>query len=115
MIQADLFEAPSPKAIARARRDTGIKRAADHAEHVDPTWIERAIGYVKEYCARHPAPFLAEDVREWSEELGFAKPVDGRAWGAVLQRAAKLRIIKRVGYAPANSSNGSPKCLWRSA
>lgn len=29
-----------------------------------------------------------------------------------IQRAARLGIIRRVGYAPAKSSNLAPKCTW---
>lgn len=125
MTQADLFEKftrrgdsivpPTAEEIARIRRDDGIQRAADHADEVDPTWRERALGYVKLYVVAHSAPFLAEDVRAEAEKDGLSPPPTKRAWGPVLQKAAREGIVKRVGYAPANSSNRAPKCLWSAA
>lgn len=120
MTQADLFEKftrrgdsivpPTAEEIARIRRDDGIQRAADHA---DDAWRERAIGYVRLHAAVH-AEFLAEDVRAVAEHDGLPPPPDGRAWGSVMQTAARRGIVKRVGYAPARSSNLSPKVLWGS-
>jgi len=58
------------------------------------------------------SPFTVEVVRtqgmiEW--------PPDDRAWGHATRLAVKRGWIKKVGYAPAASSNGSPKCLWAKA
>lgn len=98
--------------FARLRRDDGIERAADHAGQA---WQRSARGYLLEFLAirlkRHDQ-FLAEDVREFAEKRGITDPPDGRAWGHVLRSAARENIIRKVGYAPARSSNLSPKVLW---
>lgn len=94
---------------ARARRDDGIQRAGDHAGN---EWKDRARGYVLEFLAGNPEPFLAEDLREFAEVRGLFAPPDGRAWGAVIQSAARDGLIRKVGYAPAKSSNLSPKVQW---
>ena len=39
-------------------------------------------------------------------------PEELRAFGGVTLRALHRKIITRVGYAPAHSSNGSPKPLY---
>lgn len=95
---------------AIARRDDGIARAIEHAGQ---RWKRLARGYVLEYLAAQSESFLAEDARAFAERLGFEAPPDGRAWGAVIQGAAREGLIAKVGYAPAKSSNLSPKVLWR--
>ncbi len=96
--------------FARARRDDGIQRSGDHA---GDNWRRGARGYLLEYLASRDGPFMAEDVREFAEARGFQRPPDGRAWGVVFQSAAREHLIVKVGYAPARSSNLSPKVQWR--
>ena len=98
--------------IARARRDDGIQRSGDHAGE---NWRGSARGYLLEYLATTNGPFLAEDVRKFAESRQFAKPPDGRAWGMVFLAASREHLIVKVGYAPAKSSNLSPKVQWRAA
>jgi len=99
---------------ALADRDSGIERAAEKAERVEPGWIEAAIGHVAEFARlRWPEPFLAENAREWAEIHGLPQPTDGRAWGHVLKAAAKRGIVTRAGFGASKSSNLSPKVLWR--
>lgn len=92
------------------RRDAGIARAQRHA---GDEWTERAVALVRRYAADR-STFLAEDFVDWSRGL-IATPPDGRAWGAVIRLAAKRGFIRKVGYAPARTSNTSPKCLWAGA
>lgn len=102
---------------AAAKRDTGMERAEDKANRDAPFWSDRALLAVEKYCAAHPdLKFLGEDVREWAEARKLVSaPDNGRAWGAVFRKAASMKIIRKVGYAPARSSNLSPKCLWKGA
>lgn len=99
---------------AADRRDVGIARAEDRANRDHIQWSEEAEAAVRLYCVQHPRKqFLTEDVRAWAESMGLvSQPENGRAWGAVIQRCARLGLIRRVGYAPAKSSNLSPKPLW---
>jgi hypothetical protein len=99
-----------PIDFVRARRDDGIQRAGDHA---GARWRGQARGYLLEWLAAPRGDFLAEDVREFAERRGLDAPPDGRAWGVVFQSASRDRLISKVGYAPARSSNLSPKVLWR--
>lgn len=94
------------------RRDDGIQRAADHA---GPQWNRIARGYLLEFLARLSIghDFLAENFREFAEGRGLEQPPDGRAYGHVLRSAARDLLIRKVGYAPAKSSNLSAKVLWR--
>lgn len=105
---------PSAEELARARRDLGIARAADHADRVSPEWKAKALAQVKAYAALHPH-FLAEHARGFAEANGLPAAVEPRAWGNVMRCAAFAGFIVADGYAPANSSNRSPKTLWRSS
>lgn len=98
--------------LAAARRDLGIERSGNHAGEA---WKRRARGYLLEYVATHAGSFMAEDVREFAEQRGLDHPPDERAWGSVMQSAARERLIVKDGYAPARSSNLSPKVQWRPA
>jgi hypothetical protein len=77
-------------------------------------WHRAADKLLDEYlvATRCQENFLAEQFVAWAASRIEAPP-DPRAWGPVIQRAAHKKKIIRVGYAPATTSNGSPKCLWR--
>lgn len=106
----DLFE-PSKTAV---KRDKAIQQVVDRADELDPNWSERAYGALTLYCRFfRTVEFIAEDARGWAESRGLiSAPHDSRAWGAVMKRAAKNMLIRKVGYAPAKSSNLSPKVQW---
>lgn len=96
---------------ARARGELGAARAANRAGE---GWKIAALAAVEAYCIAHPGEtFMAEQIREWATHV--PPPPDGRAWGHVMQAARRYGIIEAAGYAPAVSSNGSPKVLWRRA
>jgi len=96
--------------FAATRRDLGIERGAANAGSV---WQRRALGYVREFIALgNRGPFLCEDVRAFAEAAGLPNPPTKRAWGAVMRDARQAGLIRNVGYAPANSSNRSPKVSW---
>jgi hypothetical protein len=99
-----------PFGAAERRRDLGIERAVDHADRVRAEWSERAVELLRSWALGRP-PFLAEQFRETAAKI-VGHPPDARAWGAVVRAAAAEGYIRRVGYAPALSSNLSPKCLW---
>lgn len=94
------------------RRDLGIARARQRAEReCGDTWTRKAAEYLRDYARRaFGQPFLLEDAREVSR---LPKPTNAKAWGAAVQLACRQRWIEKAGYAPARSSNGSPKCVWR--
>lgn len=102
---------------AAAARDTGMAMAVGKADRDQEGWSEDALYALEQYLTAHPdVKFLSEHVREWGERMGFVDaPLNARAWGAVFRRAASLGIIHKIGYAPALSSNLSPKCLWKAA
>lgn len=104
-----MTDQPSLLDWAARRRADGMRRAVEHADIVQVGWSEAAMICLLDYADIIGRPFMVEEVRAAS---GLPAPPDGRAWGAVVQRAARSGAISRVGYAPAKSSNLSPKCLW---
>jgi len=88
--------------------DETIERVGENAGE---QWGDEALDCVLDYSESVDTPFLTEDVREaFSDRL--IEPHDGRAWGHVMRRAARLGAIRKAGYASARSSNGTPKVLW---
>lgn len=95
------------------RRDEGIQRASEHADRVRREWTASTVVYATALVQRRGyKPFLAEEIKEIAERDGVPKPPDGRAWGQVMRNLRRAGIIRHLGYAPAKSSNLSPKCLW---
>lgn len=103
--------------MARAleRRDDGIASSAQHAEEVQPGWQEMAYGWLEwwvDSVAAYPS-FTMEEFRTHPSIIEMDQPAELRAYGALTQRAIRHGLIEKVGYAPAVSSNGSPKALYR--
>jgi hypothetical protein len=98
--------------LVRERRDTGIDRATARAERTHRGWNDAAYYFLLSWepPATNEGRFQAEDVvAAWRGD----PPPDGRAWGGVFQRAARAGMISKVGYAPARTSNLSPKTVWQ--
>lgn len=56
---------------------------------------------------------LTEQIRQIAEPKIGPAPNDGRAWGGVIQKAAKLGYLTSDGrWSPAKTSHGGPKVLW---
>lgn len=112
MNQLDMFGAPVlDMRAARARRDEGMASVEAHANEEIPEWSEYAFVFLMHFARGHKE-FRIEEVR--TAAIGFVPPPpDSRAWGPVVQRAAREGFIKVCGYAPAATSNGSPKPVWR--
>lgn len=92
---------------ARAKRDDGIRRADDNA---DEDWKEHAFLFLETYCREHETVFC-DDL--WA--AGLEPPREGRALGAVMQRAARAGLMRRSGtYRKSVRSNMTPKPVWLS-
>lgn len=117
--QRDLFTAmdlPLAPAADRAAlaRDLGILRSGSRAEREVPGWQAKAIYCLERYLTQVPLAheFLAEEFVKYATAAGLEEPPDGRAYGSVMQSAARRGLIVKVGYRVALSSNLSPKTLW---
>lgn len=94
---------------ARAARDKGIKRAADHADAVHPRWTDMAFDALRAFLATRGhtklRPFTSEDVRLHADRLGLPEPPSLRAWGNVYRRAVKEGLIVKVGVAQSRAAH----------
>lgn len=97
---------------ARARRDVGMSRSVNHAGAV---WAATAFAFVVRYALTHSEPFMTEDVIRAAASEGLPEPPDRRAFGAIMKKAQREGHIVADGYAPAATSNCSPKVRWRRA
>jgi hypothetical protein len=89
----DLFDNPSGAVLAEA----GMTRAADHADRVEEKWSDRAYAILQAHAGRH-AIFTTEDVRSSAIKAHLPRPPDDRAWGAIMKRGLKARIITAGGF-----------------
>ena len=102
-----------PVSTAEYYRDRGIKRAVDHAEKITDNWSEKAYGFLRQYMTRH-CEFMSEDVREASRGI-VPEPPSHRAWGAIIVRAVKEGLIRRLGYQTVKNAKAhcTPASLWQ--
>lgn len=75
-------------------KEAGINLVATN----NTVWI--ALVHLRLVMLSHQKPtFTAEDLRKRCAEDGLPPPLHPNAWGAVFNRAAKLKLIHRVGHA----------------
>lgn len=85
---------------ARAARDAGIQQAAENAEDATPNWNALAYEALRVFAAGKRSSgqaFTSEDVRNSIAASFVPQPPHLRAWGSVFQRAARERLIEKVG------------------
>lgn len=101
-----------PRTQGLALAEQGAQRAADHADRKLSLWSEQAYAAFLRIGKRMGVAHT-DTIRRTAEAEGLPPPPDGRAWGFVAMAMRKAGHVLFAGYAPAKSSNGSPKCLWR--
>ena len=80
-------------------KEIGMDMAAETAEGQQPGFKEKALDFISMYAkSMWNAPFMCEDVRKAWEDNGNPPTKNGRAWGAIISRAAREGIIVHVGY-----------------
>lgn len=101
-------------ALSTERGALAAAACASKADFHSAGWTDKAIELLRVFARNQPAFFTIEAARGViAKEI--PEPPYLRAWGAVTQRAAQAQFIQKVpgAYAPAASSNGSPKPLYR--
>lgn len=93
-------------------RDKGIKKSAEHAEHVRHGWQSDAVAAIHAYPGKE---FQSDKLRAFAYANGLDLPPSNRAWGAVMQRAVKEGLVEFVRYAPSTSpkQHRCPTSVWR--
>ncbi len=95
--------------FGRKLRDEGMQRSADHAEKSEPGWSDIALDFLAKYLKGKDGQFMAEEVR--MESVGIVSaPPHARAWGSVMIRAAKAKLIRKVGLGTVKNSKAH-KCF----
>lgn len=98
---------------AIAKGHASAKLAADHAGE---EWQQEALKHLTEYAVEHDE-MQALHVRLYAENKGLPKAPDARAWGHIMQRAAKLNILRATDRYLATdhlNSHGRPQRVWQS-
>ena len=101
---------------AKFLRDQGIELSKDAANAQNPLWSIRAYDSLIVYLAIHNEVFMTEDFRQWAETSGnLPTPPSGRAYGAIMTKAFRQRLINHQGYG--NTSNPlahkTPASIWK--
>ncbi|HHT9135848.1 MAG TPA: hypothetical protein ACFYEK_01245 [Candidatus Wunengus sp. YC60] len=83
--------------IASALRDKGIKKAVDHANKEVDKWSDKAYLMLLEYLKTSPGQFMTEQFRAWCDGR-LEEPPHLRAFGGIIAKAAKKKLIKKAGH-----------------
>jgi hypothetical protein len=102
--------------LAEAARDRGIERAVEHADAVETGWSDVAYAHLQVFLLKLPtgAKVTGEQIREHAEKEGLRIPPDKRAWGAVMMKACRAGLIRKVGWTTATDpkTHCNPISSW---
>lgn len=114
-MQLDMLTAAAPaQRAAKVRASDAMERVSDAVEAESPGWSAKALDAVKRFAAAQAGLFTTEAMRGVIEsELPPTNRL--RVWGPITKTARAKGYIEQVkgAYAPAASSNGSPKPLYK--
>ena len=100
--------------IARRQAEEGMGRALDRAEREIPEWGDLAYARVVGYAKEHLQFCGWMVVKAANADPNFPIAPNDKAWGSVIQRAAREKIIVRCGTAKDPHRHGNPIPLWES-
>lgn len=100
--------------IARRQAEEGMGRALDRAERQTPQWGELAYQRIVAYAKKHERFCGWMVVKATALDPTFPAPPNEKAWGGPMQRAARAKVIERVGTAKDPNRHGNPIPLWAS-
>lgn len=96
-------------------RDLGIAKAEQSANYDTAQWSEKAYAFLEHFLNNHNGSFMAEEVRSLAAYQDFPLPPNARAWGGVIARAAKAKLIERVGIQKVKNKKAhcANAAVWR--
>ncbi|HEX8106726.1 MAG TPA: hypothetical protein VF516_03310 [Kofleriaceae bacterium] len=100
--------------FARAARDEGIQRAADHAGE---DWMSRAVKDFVQFVQEHGEATCEQWRFDWLSR-GNPAPATHKAYGAVPSTAAKRKLVvntRRYVQAVSEKTHAHPVPIWRPA
>lgn len=100
--------------FARAVRDEGIKRAADHAGE---TWMDRAVEDFGRFVKERGEATCEQWRHDWLTR-GESAPATHKAYGAVANTASKRGLVvntKRYVQAVSQKTHAHPVPVWKPA
>ena len=98
--------------IARRQAERGMHRALERAADGLPEWPELAYWFLRAYAGRHERFAGWMVVRAAAASPDFPSPPNAKAWGGVIQRAAREGLIARCGTARDPHRHCNPIPLW---
>lgn len=99
----------------RAKRDAqaGIDQAVAAAERQVAGWLDTAYAFIELWCSQNNgARCIGHDIVQASVAKGVIQPANSKAWGGPIQRAARMGLIKRIGFDEDPNRHGNPVPLW---
>jgi len=100
--------------IAKREAEDGMRRSLEHAESEIENWGDIAYKFLKGYAREH-ARFCGWMVVKASASIGtFPTTEAPKAWGSVIQRAARMGIIQRDGTDKDPNRHGNLIPVWKS-
>jgi hypothetical protein len=106
------FSAPAPAAIAREKAEQGMRRTLSAAERRTPGWGDIAYEFLRDYAKVNERFTGWMVVRSAAERI--PEPPNPKAWGSVIQKAARAGVIRKVGTTPDVHRHGNPIPVWES-
>ena len=94
-------------------RDKGIKQAIDNADNTHEKWSDKAYRFLVNYI-KSQNEFMTEDLRLASEKE-IPKPPSNRAWGGIILRAVRARLITRDRFSNVKNAKAhkTPATVWK--
>lgn len=98
---------------ARAAANEGMQIATAHADEDIPGWSDMALEYIHSYALSHER-FTGWHVTHTATLTNAVPQKSGKAWGALFQKAQRLKWIEKCGYAQDPNRNLNPCSVYRS-
>jgi hypothetical protein len=103
-VQPEIDFNPQKVSEGKAAMLVGIKKAEDHANAIHDDWSNQAYEFMLIFLRHSKTDFMVEDVRAACKGVVPEAPTS-RAWGAIILRAAKAKLVKKVGIRSVKNSN----------